>query len=38
MPETIDELGSVDWLVLEFPGSKFNGGIAPVTSDLTDRV
>jgi hypothetical protein len=37
VPETIDELGSVDWLVLEFPGSKFNGAIAPVISDLTDR-
>jgi hypothetical protein len=37
VPETIDELGSVDWLVLEFPGSKFNGGIAPVIADLTER-
>jgi len=35
--EAIDELGAVDWLVLEFPGSKFNGGIAPVINDLTDR-
>jgi Family of unknown function (DUF6325) len=35
--EAIDELGAVDWLVLEFPGSKFNGGIAPVISELTDR-
>jgi hypothetical protein len=35
--ETIDELGSVDWLVLEFPGSKFTGGIAPVLDDLTDK-
>ena len=37
MTEAIDELGAVDWLVLEFPGSKFNGGIAPVINDLTDR-
>lgn len=37
MSEAIDELGAVDWLVLEFPGSKFNGTIAPVINDLTDR-
>ncbi|MEO8518155.1 MAG: DUF6325 family protein [Dermatophilaceae bacterium] len=37
MSQAIDELGAVDWLVLEFPGSKFNGGIAPVISDLTER-
>jgi hypothetical protein len=35
--EAIDELGAVDWVVLEFPGSKFNGSIAPVLNDLTDR-
>jgi hypothetical protein len=35
--ESIDELGAVDWVVLEFPGSKFNGSIAPVINDLTDR-
>jgi hypothetical protein len=35
--EAIDELGAVDWLVLEFPGSKFNGTIAPVINDLSDR-
>jgi hypothetical protein len=35
--EAIDELGGVDWVVLEFPGSKFNGSIAPVLNDLTDR-
>lgn len=29
--------GAVDWVVLEFPGSKFNGSIAPVINDLTDR-
>lgn len=37
MSEAIDELGAVDWLVLEFPGSQFNGSIAPVINDLTDR-
>ena len=37
MSEAIDELGAVDWVVLEFPGSRFNGNIAPVINDLTDR-
>ena len=37
MSEAIDELGAVDWVVLEYPGSKFNGSIAPVIHDLTDR-
>ena len=27
--ETVDELGPVDWIVVEFPGSKFKGEIAP---------
>jgi len=33
----IDELGPVDYLVIEFPGSKFNGEIAPALLDLVDR-
>ena len=38
MPEnTLDELGPVDYLVIEFPGSKFNGEIAPALLDLVDR-
>ncbi len=37
MTEVIDELGPVDWLVVEFPGSKFNGEIAPEITDLVDR-
>jgi hypothetical protein len=37
MPETIDELGPVDYIVVEFPGSKFNGEIAPALIDLVDR-
>ena len=37
MSEAIDELGAVDWVVLEFPGSKFDGSIAPMLKDLTDR-
>jgi hypothetical protein len=34
---TTDELGPVDYLVVEFPGSKFNGEIAPQLLDLVDR-
>ena len=33
----VDELGPVDWIVVEFPGSKFNGKIAPALRDLVDR-
>ena len=35
--ETLDELGPVDWIVVEFPGSRFNGTIAPTLTDLVDR-
>ena len=37
MTETIDDLGPVDWVVIEFPGSKLNGEIAPVLKDYVDR-
>jgi hypothetical protein len=37
MSENVDELGPVDWIVVEFPGSKFNGEIAPVLQDLVER-
>ena len=37
MSNTIDELGPVDYVVLEFPGNKFNGKIAPALGDLVDR-
>jgi hypothetical protein len=37
MAESVDELGPVDWIVVEFPGTKFNGEIAPVMKDLEDR-
>jgi len=37
MTEPIDELGPVDYLVVEFPGSQFNGEIAPHLMDLVDR-
>jgi len=35
--EHLDELGPVDWIVVEFPGSRFNGTIAPTLTDLVDR-
>jgi hypothetical protein len=35
--DNADELGPVDYLVVEFPGSKFNGEIAPALVDLVDR-
>jgi hypothetical protein len=31
------ELGPVDYIVIEFPGSKFNGEIAPALADLVER-
>ncbi len=39
MAETteIEELGPIDWIVVEFPGSRFNGEIAPILADLVDR-
>jgi hypothetical protein len=33
----VDELGPVDYIVVEFPGSQFNGEIAPALGDLVDR-
>jgi hypothetical protein len=36
-PEAPDELGPVDWIVVEFPGSKFKGEIAPILDDLVER-
>ena len=37
MSNSVDELGPVDWIVVEFPGNKFNGEIAPHLVDLVDR-
>ncbi|MET0863982.1 MAG: DUF6325 family protein [Nakamurella sp.] len=37
MTSPIDELGPVDYLVVEFPGSNFNGEILPQLADLVDR-
>ena len=35
--EDVDELGPVDWIVVEFPGSRFNGQIVPALHDLVQR-
>lgn len=35
--DVVDELGPVDWIVVEFPGSRFNGQIAPALADLVER-
>ena len=37
MTDEVDELGPVDWIVVEFPGSKFNGEIAPAVADLVEK-
>ncbi len=38
MTETVDQLGPVDWLVVEFPGTDFGKGtVAPYLKDLVDR-
>jgi hypothetical protein len=33
----VDELGPVDYIVVEFPGRKFSGEIAPALRDLVER-
>jgi hypothetical protein len=35
--ESVDELGPVDWIVVEFPGSRFKGEIIPALDDLVER-
>ena len=37
MTVNVDELGPVDWIVVEFEGSKLNGEIAPILKDYVDR-
>lgn len=38
MAEVIDQLGPVDWLVVEFPGTDYGQGkVAPYLEDLIDR-
>jgi hypothetical protein len=32
-----DEVGPVDWTVVKFAGSRFNGEIAPALRDLVER-
>jgi uncharacterized membrane protein len=35
--EVLDELGPVDYIVVEFPGDKFNGEMGTALTDLVDR-
>ena len=37
MATDLDEIGPIDYLVVEFPGSKFTGEIAPALAELVDR-
>ena len=37
MTVNVDELGTVDWIVVEFPGTKLTGEIAPIIKDYEDR-
>ncbi|MBZ2195863.1 DUF6325 family protein [Occultella gossypii] len=36
MTETLDEIGPIDYLVLEFPGNQFRGDVFPRLLDLVD--
>jgi hypothetical protein len=35
-PDTLDELGPIDYVVIEFPGSKMTGEGLPILVDLVD--
>ncbi len=37
MAEALDEMGPIDYLVLEFPGAKLTGEGLPLLIDLVDR-
>jgi hypothetical protein len=37
MSDELDEMGPVDYIVVEFPGSKFTGKAFPLLVDLVDR-
>ncbi len=37
MAVNLDELGPVDWIVVEFPGSRLTGEIAPILDDYVER-
>jgi hypothetical protein len=36
--DAADELGPVDWIVVEFPGSRMNGEIVPALRDLVSVI
>jgi hypothetical protein len=37
MTHGVDPLGPVDWIVVEYPGSRSTGEITPALADLVDR-
>jgi len=37
MPDDLDELGPIDYIVVEFPGNRMNGEMFPLLLDLVDR-
>ena len=37
MTDDLDEMGPIDYIVVEFPGSKMNGEAFPLLIDLVDR-
>ena len=37
MSINLDELGPIDWIVVEFPEPKLTGEVAPILKDLVDR-
>jgi Family of unknown function (DUF6325) len=37
MTATLDDLGPVDWIVVEFPGSRMTGEIVPILKGYVDR-
>ena len=37
MPSLLDEIGPIDYLVLEFPGNRMTGEALPMLVDLVDR-
>ena len=37
MTDELDQLGPIDYLVLEFPGTKLTGEGLPILVDLVDR-
>jgi hypothetical protein len=37
MSDELDELGPIDYLIVEFPGNRMNGEALPLLVDLVDR-